>query len=1047
MMKAEDFLGSKTTVQKEGATAEAFLEESEVSSMFGGGQPSEKGVGGDFPKESKWWHKPVEWLTAGHISHEPRPLPEVTRDPKTGEILIINEPESARMSIFEEPTGIPLAAAMFGAAGPAVSGVIPRALRGAREGIGWLTGGATEAPALAKVGMKAIPKLAEGVSAKQLEKTMAKAVEKPFGQVPEKIAAKEISTGVGAMPAKVIESEFLKGQFAERFLKGKPSAVHEPTKVKPVKEAKTLLKVKDGTAEGIPSTPKFIAASPKVEKDVTLHAGIPIHKAGKIWTKSIGEPVWDKAVMKGVPKLLEKVPGGKSINRAFLYDYRGDLPNTAKYIHSMEDMKRSQSIGREYAVDLGKRIQSLPEDAQLRMGEYIRGEVSELKAVHEKTLADEAKMAMLDLGRQAVDVGLLSEKTFFKNAGRYMPRLYTSKEYQGLLTRFSIAKPNRLDLSRFKKRKDIPKEIRKELGEILTPGYPVAKGISQLTHDIEMSRFFNGIAANKDWSVVKQAKISKKTGQPIGYKRTTYDSLTGKPIEHFGIQKEFTDKIPEGWKQLPPNKKLGNLSESYVHPEIFTDLQEAVRVMEMPEKVWRKTLGAWKYGKVIVSPKTHARNLLSNSVLAHLGGLPMYEQPVYLTKAAMAMRKKGEYWKSVKEIGGMEHTFTAGELNALFSQVEGQMSGIKAGGLAEKLGVVGNAWELSKKGLKKAADLYQAEEQWFKMAKFIHNVERKKMSHAVAWKDAEKWLFNYSKITKFQEKYRSKWYGAPFATFTFKALPRMAEAMIKTPWRFALPAAMIYGMEEYARKVIGDTKEQFKAKKELRPDWMKGQSLGAPNFARVPFVDDQGREYYLNLTYILPWGDIGEAGKFGPIPGGLMPFSQPFIKEPMQQIMNYDSFWDTPIVKEKDIAGKTKIGKFKTKAKIRGKHLAQTMLPTPVMDVTKVFDALKRKPDYRGRLKPPKIAAFDVIAGVKMYPVDYVDQVARKIGKTDPKAGWLARKIHGDIRTLSIKKKALTDMGRDSKFYDKQIEAKIKQLQGLAGESVEVGKLYNKLRK
>ncbi|MGB2826816.1 MAG: hypothetical protein WBC50_01260, partial [Dehalococcoidales bacterium] len=561
-----------------------------------------------------------------------------------------------------------------------------------------------------------------------------------------------------------------------------------------------------------------------------------------------------------------------------------------------------------------------------------------------------------------------------------------------------------------------------------------------------LARFFNGVASNKGWAIIKQPKISKKTGKPIGYKRTTYDPLTGKPIEHFGIKKEFTDKIPEGWKQLSSNKKLGNLSESYVHPEIFADLQEFVRIIEAPEKFWRKSLGAWKFGKVIISPKTHARNLMSNSVLAHLGGMPMYEQPIYLTKAAMEMRKKGEYWKAIKQEGGNQHTFTAGELNALFDQVEGQLKGIKAGSIPEKMGVIGNSWSLLKKGGKKAADLYQAEEQWFKTAKFIHNIERKKMTPKAAWKDAEKWLFNYSKVTKFQEKYRSRWYGAPFATFTFKALPRIAEAAIKTPWRFALPGAMIYGLEEWARKEIGDTREQAKAKKALRHEWMKGQSLGIPNFARVPIIDDQGREYYLNLTYILPWGDIGEAGNFGPIPGGIMPLSQPFVKEPMSQILNYDSFWEQPIVQEKDIAGMSKADKFKTKAKISGKHLANTMLPTLVIDVTKAVAALRGIPDYKGRLKPPKVVAADVIAGVKMYPVDYVEQVARQIGKIDPQKGWLARKIHTDIRTLAIKKRSLEKRGKDTTLYDKQIEMKIQQLKGLATESVEIGKLYKQLR-
>ena len=785
-----------------------------------------------------------------------------------------------------------------------------------------------------------------------------------------------------------------------------------------IRDAKSLGKGSTEISEKIPESLDVPSA-----RIMTFYSGLPIHKAGEAYTKHIGEPIWDTLVMKKIPKLLEKIPGGKAVNRALIYEYRGDLPNTAKYIHSMEDMRRAQSIGREYAIDLGKRLQKLPEKSQLKMGEYITTKKPTVKlSLEELHLAKEAKSAMLDLGKQAVDVGLLTEETFFKNAGRYMPRLYTSKEYQSLLTRFSLKKPIRLDLSRFKMRKDIPKAIREEMGEILTPGYPIAKGITQLTHDIEMARFFKGIGSNKDWALTKSVLgVESKEGIKLS--------------------------VPEGWKQLPSNKKLGELSEAYVHPEIFADLQETIRVMETPERVWRKALGAWKFGKVIVSPKTHVRNLMSNSVLAHLGGLPMYEQPVYLTKAAIAMKNKGKYWKAIREEGGFVHTWTSGELNMLFDQVEGQMAGIKAGGIPEKLGNIGNAWAVSKKGLRKAADLYQAEEQWFKMAKFIHNVERKGMNFKEAWKDAEKWLFNYSKLSKFQEKYRSRWYGAPFATFTFKALPRIAEAMVKTPWRFALPATIIYGIEKAAQKKIGDTKEEIEAKRELRPEWMKGQVLGMPNFARVPIIDDDGREYYLNLTYILPWGDIGEGGKFGPIPGGLMPFSQPFIKEPWQQIANYDSFWKEAIVKEEELAGKTKWEQAKVQAKERGKHLAQAMLPTPVFDISKIIDAFTERPDYRGRFKKPSVVAADVIAGVKMYPVDYSEQVIRQISKLDPQRGYLAKKIYAQIRTYAIKKKALEKKGAKTDFYDKKIKEKMRQLQGLAKEAGKVGELYEKISK
>jgi hypothetical protein len=112
--------------------------------------------------------------------------------------------------------------------------------------------------------------------------------------------------------------------------------------------------------------------------------------------------------------------------------------------------------------------------------------------------------------------------------------------------------------------------------------------------------------------------------------------------------------LPDGWKELPNNRKLGSLSEAKVHPEIFSDITESIRIMETPEKVWRKSLGAWKFGKVILSPKTHARNVMSNSILAHLGGMPMYEQPIYLTKSIQAMRGKNNYWKDATSEGLLE---------------------------------------------------------------------------------------------------------------------------------------------------------------------------------------------------------------------------------------------------------------------------------------------------------------------------------------------------------------------------------------------------------
>jgi len=754
--------------------------------------------------------------------------------------------------------------------------------------------------------------------------------------------------------------------------------------------------------------------SPLAEPGTVLYGGIPFNEFGNAWIKYVGEPVWDKGVMTLGPKLLEKIPGGKEVNRALLYDYRGDLPNTAKYIASLEAKKQLQSTGKVYAIDLGNRLSSMPESSQLKIGEFLRGGEIKLSEV-EMPLAQEARNVLMDLGQQAVEAGLLDERVFFENVGKYMPRLYTSKEYQSSLTRYGQKAPTKLDLSRFKRRQDIPKPVREKMGEILTPGYPVAKGVSQLTHDIATARFFNGIIANQEWALPKNTELP----------------------------------VPEGWKQLPKDARLGKLNNAFVHPEIFADMKQTIKVRDLKERYWRKALGAWKYGKVIASPKTHARNMMSNSVLAHLGGLPMAEQPYYLIKAAKEMRSNGPLWQKLKGESGFSHTYTEGELKALFDNVQTHLDGISAADLPEKFGIIDDIWNKSKRLAKKGADLYEAEEMWYKTAKFIHNVERKKMSPQQAWVDAEKWLFNYSKLTRFQEWYRSSPVGAPFATFTFKALPRIAEATIKYPWRLATPAAIIYGLERAASAKIGDTRGQFQAKKDLRPDYMKGSYLGIPNFARVPVVDDEGlggtqREYYLNLSYILPWGDIGESGGFLGIPGALMPMSQPVVKEFIEQSTNYDWFWQKPIVKETDTAGKEPWDAALTDVGTRLEHAARTFLPTPVVDVTKALDSLLAKPDYMGRFRHPGVVAADVIGGIKMYPVDYNEQMSRLIGTTDPKKGYIARRLLSEINTLARQKAAVEEKGQNGIYYQQQIEKKVDQLKGLGEEMRKKGETYRK---
>jgi len=135
----------------------------------------------------------------------------------------------------------------------------------------------------------------------------------------------------------------------------------------------------------------------------------------------------------------------------------------------------------------------------------------------------------------------------------------------------------------------------------------------------------------------------------------------------------------------------------------------------------------------------------------------------------------------------------------------------------------------------------------------------------------------------------------------------------------------------------------------------------------------------------------------------------------------------------------TGVAKYLTQAEIRAKHLGQSLAPTLALDVIKAAEALRGRPDWRGRERHPLAVGLDIFAGIKLYPVDYAEQMVREVNRIDPSRGQIALKIRSQIRTLAIRRKAMLQKGKDTDYYDEQIANKIKQLQGLAEELKEKG--------
>ncbi len=130
-------------------------------------------------------------------------------------------------------------------------------------------------------------------------------------------------------------------------------------------------------------------------------------------------------------------------------------------------------------------------------------------------------------------------------------------------------------------------------------------------------------------------------------------------------------------------------------------------------------------------------------------------------------------------------------------------------------------------------------------------------------------------------------------TFTYKALPLAAEMTVKKPWKTAAVVAAMYGMEEYARQSLGESKGEAAKERALLPEWQRGKLgvvAGPYVHVKMPFKDKWGNNLYLDLSYILPYGDTGEKWGQSGLPFGKILPSHPFFDLMYSWAFNRDPF-------------------------------------------------------------------------------------------------------------------------------------------------------------
>lgn len=651
----------------------------------------------------------------------------------------------------------------------------------------------------------------------------------------------------------------------------------------------------------------------------------------------------------------------------------GELEEQPKYLGL-----RGQMFGKEERIsnltkNIFKTFNELSMDQNKPIYKYLLGE----KPISE--VPENLKDSAWDL-RKGIDTvseileerDMLSTEVMAENYGTYLPRAFL-KYYN------KYSKP----FGYLKKRKDLDDATREFLGEIEDVGYLGAKAIQEPISDAIRLDFFRELSQNPKWAL--QETMVPFRGRNIGVfhakkeaNRITEEIVEGARDKESGmaILKDLKDSIKQAepniakvderkWKQLPNQKKYGELSGAYIRKEVYDDLISAPHyaneIGNTLERIGREATKVWKTFKVPLNPPSVVRNFTSNLVLLNLSGVSLSRMPKRMLQAFQEILNKGKYYKIAQDRGVASTTFSKQEMvqiNTMYKEIKAQ----KTKNWLDQAELIGS------KLLNFAGDSYGFIETYGKIIKIIDDMEAGKNADTAVY-NAQKTLFDYSLVPKPLEKWRQRPIGLPFATFQYKVAPFLIENFIRYPERFVKYMAVPYvAGEVWKKQNQGMTEEDLDSLKRVLPQWLRNGG----NALVFPYKDDEGRWQFYDFSYTMPYGfysglanrvstgEYGEAGKdVVNLIGG------PGLSAITAIATGMDPFTRRPIT--------TPGASWEDQASDILTYTWRTAAPTWLTDIGfagKMYEAITKEPNYYGDPTITKPQAWWRLVGQNIYPVD-----------------------------------------------------------------------------
>ena len=611
-------------------------------------------------------------------------------------------------------------------------------------------------------------------------------------------------------------------------------------------------------------------------------------------------------------------------------------PELSRALRKMRvEVEKAQNL----TVDVAKNLKDLPKQEREMISDVIEGELKKGAMPPQRVLDLAASMQsiMSEQTAELVRLGMLSPQAAGRWDGKYLPRFYEqklgdetkawAKAVKGLLGRKKTMQGIRG--SSLKARGMFQNVPVNELDDWTNEGWQVRDDNFDPAVDDTITVWRDYTRDERDdMGEIRDAMFRFV----MGYNKSQRDIALGRLYENLASSYGSKREQP-GYVQVPATKvedtmvpMYGKLSGMWVPQEVLDQLSTFDQSMQNDlTKMYLKGLSMWKEGKTVLNPVAHANNVLSNLTMAHFAGVSYWDTHKYVGAIADLVQGK-DMVQEASDAGLFGGTFNRAELMKVLPEELKAMAQMTESVVGRNVDRLWNALSLFLRKPMGAA--YDAEDQFFRY--LIYRDARNRgldVDDAVDY--AQKYIFTYDDLPKAARIIRDMPVGLPFFSYTFKAIPALANTALEHPFRYAAPAVALYtanalmyamaaslggGEDEdwwtVIRRYMTDeefrnkTKEMEKQERQFLPTWMKGASLslGTEKTIRLGMDDLTNLPVFLDVSRIFPGGDLFDAhNNAGGIPllAPLTP-NNPVLTSAAAMLFNKDTFRNKDIVLKTD---------------------------------------------------------------------------------------------------------------------------------------------------